>query len=304
MGKNDFIYSDKDNYKIHVVSLVPDKPNRLLLIPPLVGATGSWAVRIFRYFYREGCALMSFYFCGHTEVIKNKFTFQGTYRDTRAALDAAFAFSTEKGIPIHLVGACYGLIPLMHIMDELRWPRQVKSLFSVGGLLSINDILNFEDYNQFLKKRGIIFESKAEFISYMSTDKREFGKSKEKYVDALTEYLLFIFAELSEIISKESFGALQYSKAEFYDTFLEFLSSEERRIKIPSRFPCLFFSGEKDTILGFGEGGQRNDYSTKLCQIAPHAKLRKIRIDHFGRGEDHYVIGQEGMKFLVDSERG
>ena len=75
MKKQDYIHTTESGYQIHMVSLVPNKPKRILLIPPLVGATGILAIRTFRYFLREGCTLMSFDYCGHYNKINNKFTF-------------------------------------------------------------------------------------------------------------------------------------------------------------------------------------------------------------------------------------
>lgn len=302
MNKQDYIYTDKNDYKIHIVSLVPDKPKRLLLIPPLVGATGVLAIKTFRYFVRECCLLMSFDYCGHYNEIDNKFTLKGTFKDTEVALTHATEYAKKIGVSIHVVGACYGLIPLIYILNELGWPKEVKSMFSVSGLLNMDDILNFNDYKSYLEKKGLSFKDKADFIKFMSTDKKDFINGKQKYIDALTEYLLKIFTELTNIISYKNFGVLDYSKVDFYKAFYEFMTINLPEIIIPKCFPCLFFQGVHDTIFNLETGESKSKYISKMNKIAPHAKLCNIRINHFGKGEDHYVIGEEGMKFLIQND--
>jgi len=303
MKKEDYIYTDKSGYKIHMVSLVPDKPKRLLLIPPLVGATGTLAIRTFRYFFREGCLLMSFDYCGHYKEIDNKFTLKDTFVDTKVAIAHASEYSKKMDVPFHVVGACYGLIPLIYVLNELQWPRQVKSIFSVSGLLDIDEILKFDDYKVYLEKRGLLFKDKDDFINFISKDKEDFINNRKQYIDALTDYLLEVFTELVDIISYESFGVLEYEKTQFYETFYEFMSIDLPKIIIPRHFPCLFFLGKHDIILNLQAEENKTKYLRKINRIAPHAKLCNIRIDHFGRGEDHYIIGKEGMKFLIESEK-
>lgn len=303
MDKQDYIYTDKNGYKIRIISLVPDKPKRLLLIPPLVGASGIWAIRTFRYFLREGCLLMSFDYCGHYSETNNKFTLKGTFIDTGVALSHATEHAKKIGIPLHVVGACYGLIPLIYVLNDLEWPQEVKSMFSVSGIFTIDEIMNFDDYKFYLKKRGLLFKNKEDFIDFMLKDRNDFINERQKYVDALTEYLLKIFTELTDIISYESFGVLEYSNVEFFASFYEFITIDLPEIVIPEHFPCLFFLGAHDTILELREQEKKNKHLEKINKIAPHAKFCNIRIDHFGRGEDHYVIGEEGMKFLIENDR-
>src|SRR5208283_6014618 len=135
MIKQDFIYTDQEGYQIRIVSLSPDKPKRLLLIPSLVGANGLWAIKTFRYFLREDCLIVSFDYCGHCKEVGNMFTLNGTFRDTKAALAYAFEYSRNNGVPVHVVGTCYGLIPLIYSLDSLGWPQEIRSMFSVNGLL-------------------------------------------------------------------------------------------------------------------------------------------------------------------------
>ena len=304
MEKQDYIYTDKNGYKIRILSLIPNEPKRLLLIPPLVGATGVLAIRTFRYFFRESCLLMSFDYCGHYDEIDNKFTVKGTFTDTEVSLVHAIECAKKMKIPMHVVGACYGLIPLLFVLNKMQWPRQeIRSMFSVSGLVSMTDLLNFDDYKRYLDKRGLLFKNKSEFVDFIVTNKKEFVKNKQIYIETFTEYLLEIFAELSDIISRESFGILKYSKAKFYESFYEFMTISLPKIVIPAYFPCLFFSGDYDRIFGLEAEKGKTEYLKKVMKIAPHAKNCNIRIDHFGRGEDHYVIGKEGMKFLIENEK-
>lgn len=303
MNKQDYIYTDKSGYKVHIVVLVPNEPKRLLLIPSLVGANGIWAIRTFRYFFREGCILMSFDYCGHYSETDNKFTLNGTFTDTKAAITHASEYARKIRVPLHVVGACYGLIPLIYVLNELGWPQEVKSMLSVSGLLNMNEIMNFDDYKFYLKKKGLSFRNKVDFVNFMSTDKINFIDNRQKYVEALTEYLLNIFTELSDIISYESFGILKYSSVDFYKSFYEFMTIELPAIVIPEHFPCLFFLGAQDMVLNLQTKENRVRHFKKINDISPHAKFCNIKIDHFGTGEDHYVIGEEGMKFLIDSEK-
>ncbi|MCQ9207559.1 MAG: hypothetical protein NG740_06750 [Omnitrophica bacterium] len=303
MVKQDYIHTDRNGYKLRVVALEPNKPERILLIPPLVGATGSLAIRTFRYFFRKGCTLMSFDYCGHYHDIDNKFTVNGTFTDTEVALAHASDQAKKAKIPLHTVGVCYGLIPLVHVLNKSGWPREVCSMFSVSGLLNMDDLLNFDNYRAHLSKRGMSFKSKSEFIDYMSSNKKETINRKQVFVSALTEYLMKIFAELSEIISDDRFGVLEYSRAEFYESFYEFATVTLPKIVTPSYFPCLFFTGVFDTVFNLQTQANKDKYLKQIKTIVPHAKICNIKIDHFGRGEDHYIIGQEGMKFLRKNEK-
>lgn len=302
MQKQDYIHTGKNGYKIHIVSLVPNEPKRLLLIPPLVGATGILAIKTFRYFFRENCILMSFDYCGHSSQVDTQFTIKGTFADTRVALSHAMDYAKKLEIPVHVVGACYGLIPLICVLQEMGWPQDVKSLFSVGGLFSMHELINFDGYSPYLQKRGLTFQNKDEFVNFMDKEKNAFIKDKQKYIEALTEYLLKIFTELKDIISYESFGVMQYSKADFYKAFYEFITVDLPDISIPKHFPCLFFTGSDDTVLKLKTSKGKGEYNRRITAMAPHAKFCNIRIDHFGWGEDHYIIGQEGVKFLINNE--
>ena len=303
--KLDYIYPDKSGYKIRIVSLVPNKPKRLFLVPPLVGASGILAIKTFRYFFREGCALMSFDYCGHCAEIDNKFSIEGTFTDTEIALTHASECARSMGIPLHVAVVCYGAIPLVHVLNKLKWPQEVKSMLSVSGLLGINEILSFDEYKFHLRKRGLFLENKAEFINLLSTDERSFVSNKQNYIEALTDYLLELFIELSNIISYKRFGILEYSRAEFYKTFYEFMTTNlPEKIVIPAHFPCLFFVGVQDQILNLQIEESRVEYLRKIKEIAPHAQLHNLKIDHFGRGKDHYLIGEEGMKFLRSNDAG
>jgi len=302
MRKEDHIYTDSDGYKIRMVALVPEKPERVLLIPPLVGATGAWAISTFRYFSRKSSILMSFDYCGHYQGVDNKFTIKGTFKDTEAAISYATEYTRKKGLPLHAIGTCYGLIPLIYILDALGWPEIIRSMFSVNGLFSMNELINFDNYKDYLKKRGLFFKNKADFIEFMSRNKDKIIRDRKIYVKALTEYLAEIFPELIDIISDESFGTLDYSRVEFYQSFYEFIASDLPEIKITKNLPCLFFFGENDKTLNLKEKENKNRYVSQIKKMASHAQLCDIRIDHFGRGEDHYVIGEKGMSFLKENE--
>ena len=303
MKKQDYIHTGKNGYKIRVVSLVPSEPKRLLLIPPLVGAGGALAIKTFRYFFREGCVLMSFDYCGHCDKINNKFTIKGTFTDTEVGLRHALEQSKNIKIPMHTVGTCYGLIPLICVLDGLKWPREIKSMFSVSGLLSMDEVLSFDKYKVYLEKVGLKFKNKEAFIEYMSKNKEKFIKNKQKYIKTMTECLSNVFEELKDIISLTNFGALNYSNAKFYESFYEFMTLKIPEIVIPKYFPCLFFSGIHDAIFNLDTDKNKTKYLDKMKKMSPHAQFRRIKIDHFGRGEDHYVIGREGMEFLVKSEK-
>ena len=302
MKKEDSIYTHDDGHKIRIVSLVPKKPERVLLIPPLVGATGAWAISTFRYFSRENSILMSFDYCGHYHGIDNKFTIGGTFKDTEAALSYATEYSRNMGLPLHAIGTCYGLIPLIYVLSNLGWPEAIKSMFSVNGLFNMNELLNFDDYKFYLKKRGFSFESKIDFIEFMSKNKDEVIKDRKIYVAAFAEYLAEIFPELANIISDKSFGTLDYSRVEFYKSFYEFVASDLPEIKITKKLPCLFFFGENDKTLNLQERETKGRYVSQIKEMASHAQLCDIRINHFGRGDDHYVIGEKGMCFFKENE--
>jgi len=302
MKKKDYIYTNKDDCKLHIVSLSPNVPERVLFIPPLVGARGVLEIRTFRYFLRKGCLLTSFDYCGHYNEIKNKFTLKGTFKDTEIALTNAIEYSHETGLPLHVAGTCYGLIPLLYALNKLGWPRQVRSLLSVSGLLDISALLNFDGYKLYLTKQGLLFENKVDFVNYMLSNKKDFVANKQKYLYALKEYLSRVFPELSNIITPENFGVLKYSRTELHKTFYEFITLEVPEIAIPAGFPCLFVFGIHDKVFDLNTQSENNLYLSKTKKAAPHAKILHIKIDHFGRGEEHYIIHEEGLKFLIEND--
>ena len=245
---------------------------------------------------------MSFDYCGHLSQEDTQFTLKRTFADTRLALSHAMEYARTVAIPVHVVGACYGLIPLLFVLEEFGWPRDVKSLFSIGGLFSMHEIINFDGYNPYLKKRGLTFKSKDDLMGFMIAEKDTFVRDKQKYIEALTEYLQQVFTELEDVISYERFGVMTYSNVDFYQTFYEFLTIDLPEISVPHYFPCLFFTGAHDTVLDLKTPKGEEEYTQRIMALASHAKFFKLRIDHFGRGADHYVIGREGVKFLIASE--
>lgn len=302
MKKEDYIFTDKTGYKIHVVALIPNKPKRLVFIPPLVGATGAWAITTFRYFFREGCILMSFDYCGHYRGTDNEFSIGGTFKDTEVALLHALESAFKEKMPIHVVGTCYALIPLLHVLQRLKWDSGVKSMFSVNGLLNMDELLKFEEYNVYLQKRGMIFKDKTEFIEYISKNKKEVFDNKKLYVEAITEYFLEVFPELADIISERCFGVLDYANVKLYESLHEFIAFDLPKVYVPKHFPCLFFFGAQDTTLSLENKERQEEYLNSIRETAKHAQICNIKIDHFGKGEDHYAIGERGMQFLIESE--
>ena len=246
---------------------------------------------------------MSFDYCGHNKNVDNQFTLSGTFVDTKVALAHAIEYSQKIKVPLHVLSACYGLIPLIHVLNGLGWPKEIRSILSVNGLLGINELLSFDRYKPYLKKYGLHFKDKVDFIEFMAGNKKRVTGSKKLYLKALAEYLSVIFPELVEIISEDSFGMLNYSKAEFYKSFYEFIGMDLPDVEIPERLSCLFFFGENDMTLNFKSEEVRSRYISKIKGVAPHAQLCNIKIDHFGRGEDHYIIGEKGMDFIKKSEK-
>jgi len=301
MKRQEYI-TEKENYKLHMVAMQPDAPQRIILIPPLVGAKGILEIQTFRYFLREGCLIISFDYSGHYFEINRNFTIEHAFKDTRIALLHAIERSRDLDLPLHAIGTCFGLIPLLNALNQMGWPRQIKSFFSVNGLLGMNDLLNFDSYKLFLAKRGLLFQTKSEFIRHLLTDKKGIMENKQVYIDAMSDYLVSVFPEMSNIISNKNFGILDYERADFHKTFYEFLTLNITGITVPDDFPCLFFTGNQDSVLNLKEKNKKIEYTEKIIQIAPHAKILNINIDHFGRGDDHYAIGEEGIKFLTNNE--
>lgn len=136
----------------------------------------------------------------------------------------------------------------------------------------------------------------------MLSNKKDFISDKQKYLDALTDYFLEVFPELSDVISSKGFGVLEYSKAELHKTFYEFMTLDLPEMLIPKEFPCLFFCGINDTVFGLQSEYKKVEYSKQIRDIAPHAKILNIKIDHFGRGEEHHIIQDKGLKFLIEND--
>ncbi len=236
---------------------VPE-PRGILFVPPLIGGNHVQQVRHFRRLVRRGYDLVSFNYAGHGGST-DKFSLEGTLRDTRLILDRTVRISRREGLPIFGIGACYPAIPL------LFWAGSPEGRFQ--KIVLINAVLG-------LSPRAVV----RSFLDYYG-DLRRTHRRAPRVMDALRRYVDFIFPGVAK--SRRGFGALERRRTRMFKTLYDaFALNPLKTIRLP-RTPVLCLYSTDDPILNIFDGIVGSDYRAEVRRVCPLARFRVLNSDHF-----------------------
>lgn len=288
-------------YALSARMLLPRPPltvERIVVIPPLVGASASQSLITFRNLVRRGSALMSFEYRGHG-ASTGLFNLDCTITDTRNVLKWASDYANAQGLPLHGFTTCYGVIALAAQFTKGACPVGMQSFSAVSGLFRLNQILKFSDFVQvFSRYLGRPLDTQA-FLQ--GIERNEFQWNGTAFRSALQEYLANLFPGLD--IGHDHFEELKHERVDIPSTLLQLSRATYLdRVSIPTEVPCNFFYGRNDDVLSLVTETGRCEYRNHVLSMIPHAQLHECEIDHVGRGPDHDVVIEQLGDLFEESE--
>jgi hypothetical protein len=276
-----------------------DVAERLVFISPLVGAGASQALVLFRSLTRRGATLMSFEYRGHFRS-SGTFHLDSTIVDTRYALEWACGYARRCGLPLHGFATCYGAVPLAAQFARGSRGFPLWSFSTISGLFALDQIIRFEDFVPILSRRvGAPLDGTALLEEVAS---RRLDVNGDAFRSALREYLKGLFPELR--VGRDYFEELQYARADVAQSVLQLARARYfDELAVPPAIPCRFFFGRNDDALGLRTRERREAYRSHILSLIPHAEIREMEFDHFGRGPDHEAVLEQLADFFEESER-
>jgi hypothetical protein len=268
---------------------------RLLYIVPLAGSGASQQILRFRTFTREGSALLSFEYRGHGKST-GTFSIEKSLEDAETALLWARDHASKENLPLHVVSTCYSAIPMLACFRNGRNIFGLRSLSGVAGLFDLDNIIRIEGFlERFFRDARDGTMSPVDFIGRVRAG--IIDPDGDLFRDAVKNYLKGLFPELH--ITREAFEELLYSRVDIVAAMEQISQMRPLAgVRIPENIPGLFFYGLRDTLMGLGTPEGRARYEARVRSIVPHANIRAVDIDHFGRGPDHDAMGHEMNHFF------
>jgi len=277
----------------------PGFPKRLVFIAPLVGASASQALILFRSLTRRGSILMSFEYRGHLRS-SGTFELDKTIVDARHALAWACEYSRRHGLPLHGFATCFGAVPLVAQFARGARGCPLWSFSTISGLFRLDRILRFEEFVPiFSRHLGTRLDKKALLDGIA---KQAFDLNGDAFRDALQEYLKGLFPELR--VGRDYFEELHYDRADVPQTLLQLSRARYfDGLAFPAEIPCRLFFGRNDDVLGLDTEAGRRTYRDHVLSLIPHAELHEMEFDHFGRGPDHEPVLQRLGDLFEECEK-
>ena len=275
-------------HDLHAEMLLPRPPRvpqRLVVITPLVGATATQALLLFRTLTWRGSRSCRSLIVDTPNLPGNLNWIRLWSIPARSAVGNWYA--REHGRPLHGCATCYGTVPLLAQFVAGGQAPPLKSISTVSGLLRLDQILRFETFASILGRRIGRSDDRTRFLHEI--EQRAFDVNGDIFRLALMEYLQSLFPELR--IGRDYFEELQYDRANILATLLQLSRARfSKFVTIPADIPCRFFYGRQDHLLGLEHVAGRIAYRQRVRQLVPHAELWEMEIDHYGRGPDHGVV--------------
>lgn len=274
---------------------------RLLYIVPLAGSGASQQILRFRTLTRGGSALLSFEYRGHGSST-GTFSIEKSLEDAETVLLWARDHASKEALPLHAVSTCYSTIPMLACFRKERNLFGLRSLSAVAGLFSLDTIIRIEGFlERFFRDERDKAVSPLDFIG--GVRRGIIDPDGDLFRDAVKNYLQGLFPELH--ITRDAFEELQYSRVDIVAAMEQISQIRPLAgVRIPENMPSLFFYGLRDALMGHDTPGGRARYEARIRSIAPHADIRAVDIDHFGRGPDHDAMGHEMNRFFEQHDHG
>ena len=291
----------KDGNYLYAKLMFPKPPmnaKRLLFLPPLVGASASQSLIIFRSLCRRGAILLSYEYEGHPRST-GTFELDDTVVDTHHAIRWADRFACEHGLPMHGVAMCYGLVSILAAQFKKDQTNKVVSnrtgstspfwsITAMSGLFNLEQII---DFRGFIKLYGQNLGRELDQESFLRGIKEGiFDWKSDTFRNSLQEFFQNLFPEIS--ISNDHFAELVYDRVNFSNLLRQFVEANYLKdIYVPPEIPCSFLFGRHDTLLGINHSERREEYFDMMRAIVPHGIVTFIAdADHNGCGPDRTRI--------------
>ncbi|MCD4726521.1 MAG: hypothetical protein K8R46_02595 [Pirellulales bacterium] len=262
---------------------LPMQPQRVVFFVPLVGAGAGQQLMTVRNFSRRGAIVISYEYRGHPQST-GKFDLDCTIADTHHALIWALNYANELGLPLHGFATCYGVVPLLAQFQKGGCGHLLRSINTTSGLYHLNQILRIEDFapivSRYLGRELDAPSLLAEIAEeVLDCDGHAFKQALREYLSELMPDLrigLDYFEELNYERVKRRQALLQFSRSDYLDG-----------VNVPPWIPCTAYIGLQDELLFARASANRETYKNYVLSVVPHATVRELEMDHYGRGPDH-----------------
>ena len=261
----------------------PMRPQRVVLISPLVGAGAGQPLLTFRNFARRGAIVISYEYRGHP-LSSGTFDLDKTIVDTHFALVWASSYARERGLPLHGFATCFGVVPLLAQFKERGCGPLLRSINTISGLYRLDQILRIDDFAPVLSRhfgRDLNVPTMLAGIADGTLDCSEVAFRR-----ALCEYLSSLMPELR--VGLDGFEELKYDRTDLRQTLLQFSRADYLDgVDVPPWVPCTACVGRHDHLLSAHTPAGREAYRKNVESVVHHATFHEFDMDHFGRGPGH-----------------
>lgn len=295
----DIISASGDRLGAFLMVPLHGAPKRLVYIVPLMGSGASQQILRFKNFTKRGSAILSFEYRGHGRS-SGTFSVEKSLEDAKTVLHWAREYAEAHNLPLHVHATCYGHLAMLSWFRGGHDAPAVRTLSAVSGLLELNHIVRFEDFLPYYDKySNMPMTIAAKFIGYAAQGLIDFDG--DHYRNALRDYLRGLFPELR--ITRDVFEELEYRRVDMRDMVKQFyLLRPSAGVVVPPTIPCRFYYGMNDNLLGLVTAEGRRVYESCISALAPHAEVRGMQVDHFGRGRDHDAIINQLCDFFEEHD--
>lgn len=275
-----------DGELLHAKLMVPKPPvesQRVVFIPPLVGAGAGQPLLTFRNFSRRGAIMISYEYRGHP-LSTGMFELDKTVLDTHYALLWAADYAQKRGLPLHGFATCYGTIPLLSQFREGGCGPLLRSVNTISGLYELNQILRIEDFAPIVSRHfGREIDATAMLAGIADGTLDCVGLP---FKQAFQEYLSGLMPDLR--VRLDSFEELEYSRVNLRQTLMQFSRANYLDgVNVPPWVPCTACVGRQDALLSAETPEGRAGYKKRVESVVPHAFFYEFDMDHYGRGPGH-----------------
>lgn len=287
--------------RLHALVMRPPGPAlRLVYLVPLVGASASQQILLFKSMTKRGSVLVSFEYRGHG-ASTGTFSVEKSLEDSLTSLSWAQDLAGSIGIPLHVVSNCYGSLAMLSWFRGTGPARLPLSLGAVSGLIDMHQIIRIDDFLPHVA-RACPFPVPTAGAFMELAGRGAIDLTGDCYRGALRGYLTGLFPELR--VTDRSFEELSYDRVDMDATVRQFFDRAPLEgVAVPREVPCLFYYGLQDEIMGLDLPGGRRNYEKRVRTLVHHAQIRPANVDHFGRGMDRDLIVQQLVDFQEQQER-
>jgi hypothetical protein len=306
--KEQLLCIDSFDSRLHVLECQrSEKIDRIVLTAPLVGGSSRQQVLILKSLLdsEKNTRLYSFDYSGHRVSPDDiYFSITDAIIETKEMIRYAIGISQELGVPLHLVGTCFGTISILLALEELQWPEEITSFTSAFGLVGMNSIIKPEEFIPFLHKYDVSLKTLHDIDKYLTDHPLERQDDLfEFFIPAVCDYLVSIFPELSPVITHMHFGELVYRKTKIAQTFREFLSFGDIVINPPESFQVSFCYGTQDQQMGTHTAEGEKEYCEKVRRLFPYAEIKGFYVNHYNEGPETVESSKNLYETILSAEK-